>query len=450
MKRLILSILIIFALSAISSAQTAGWLIPPGAYSDITRLGPHLLKVSKKGKIALITTGGETLAPLENDLLTGFYEDRALLLRNDAQGERVMGCVSSSGRYTPFKDFFYTLNGQKFYSDGLLSVADDKGRLGYIDDRGNRVVGFDGKYNRIKPFTEGFAAVFKNKKYHLVNKSGTPVKFLFDGVGEVYGGTNVCNGLAYIWDTDGNVYTYDVKRGGTCKKFRNTPRDTSFDYLYRFAEISGKGKNAPFSDFQYSGSVNASAEQKDGLYGFTKNGKTILPAQFSAATDFQDGFAVVTIHGEKGMLSLIDESTFEILAHDATKKFYANEDINCEFNILCPPSYAGKKLSIEIRDSGGASFPLTGADGIYRFSHRPGGESGIKEFSLSLSCEGIHLLDTSLQYTFVKKQRCNICGKDKELCGGHASQASVSKSSSEPVCATCGKKISECKWAGVH
>ena len=57
--------------------------------------------------------------------------------------------------YYGYATKYYTLNGQKFFSDGLISVADENGKLGYIDEKGNQIVGFDGKYRHQRRYRRG-------------------------------------------------------------------------------------------------------------------------------------------------------------------------------------------------------------------------------------------------------------------------------------------------------
>ena len=173
-----------------------------------------------------------------------------------------MGCLSDNGTYNAFAEKYYTLVGQKFFSDGLLSVADADGNVGYIDTFGNKVVGFDGRFDRIKPFSEGYAAVFKNKRYSLISKSGETVKFKFLGIAEVNSGTNVYKGKVYVWDTTGKLYSSFVdnatsngsvvyvgnqRQSGVCVKTK-WPGNRAYDYLYRFSAYTGDGKNVPFDE----------------------------------------------------------------------------------------------------------------------------------------------------------------------------------------------------------
>ena len=153
-------------------SQTAIWQIKPTDYDKIERLGRTLYIVQKNNKIGIVNEQGTILAPPENDNLGMFYEHKALITLQDSKGERIIGVLSDDETFHKFSNKFYTLNGQKFYSDGVLSVSDENGKVGYIDDKGNQILGFDGKYTKIKPFCEGYASVFKNKKYYLITLDG--------------------------------------------------------------------------------------------------------------------------------------------------------------------------------------------------------------------------------------------------------------------------------------
>lgn len=213
-------------------SQTIVWQMRPSNYSEIIHLVNDLYIAKQNDKVGLIRSDGSIVAPIENDDISEFYENKSLVTYTDGQRECVRGVLLEDGKYNVFSTKYYTLSGQKFYSDGLLSVADVEGRLGYVDVYGNKVLGFDGKYDKIKPFTEGYAAVFKNKRYSLIDKAGSPVSFTFKGVAELYGGINVLNGKAYVWDTNGKLYAFDTSRKGVCESVK-WPSSKTLDYLYR-------------------------------------------------------------------------------------------------------------------------------------------------------------------------------------------------------------------------
>ena len=248
----ILTLLILLSLG--TTAQTIVWQLKPTDYSGIERFGPDLYQVKKDGKIGLIRSDGSVVIPIGYTEMTGFYEHKALVLNDESDSDgnpRILGYLTDEGRYVQFSSSYFSLKGLAFYSDGMLPVNDAKGRRGYLDERGSSVLGFDGKWSSIMPFTEGHAVVFTGKKgdlkYHLIDKDGNYARFLLGNGIELYGGKNVYNGKAMVWDTNGKFYNYDVLTG-KCSSSKQ-PANKQNDYLYCFIDITGRGKTAPYNTF---------------------------------------------------------------------------------------------------------------------------------------------------------------------------------------------------------
>ena len=452
---------IIFSCVTVAYAQTAVWQMPPTDYSKVEPVGKDLFRVVKNGKIGLIRSDGSIVATVENDLMGQFYEHYALLTYMDGHGERISGCLSDDGHYFPFSKKYYTLNGQKFFSDGLLSVADEKGMLGYVDCYGNAVVGFDGKYKRIKPFTEGYAAVLSKEKskYVLINKEGDEARFLYggSGVGVAIGGcTNVYKGKAYVYDEygerEGKFYTYDTSSKGPLKKASKI-RNTGKDYLYCYTEVTGRGKEVPFTDYHYMGEKGLSPKLENGLYGFASETGTLLPPQFTSATSFSDGYAVVELAGKHGILKYVKEMSFSAYSASEVIKFYAGNTVKCNFRLDIPDAWSSQTITVSVKDGDGTPLKVTNAGEDYSFDVRPSATSQAT-YSVTISAASLKLYECELSYSFGKKVLCATCGKDKTVCpyrGNHPKpQQDEKKTDKEEVCPTCGKKISECKYQGVH
>lgn len=430
-------------------AQTVQWQLPLSDYSSITRINYNLYKAEKNNKIGLIRADGSVVAPIENDAIGDFYENKALVTLNDGHGERVMGCLTEEGKFYPYSKKFYTLAGQKFFSDGALSVSDEEGRLGYIDMLGNVIVGFDGKYSKIKPFVEGYAAVFKGNKFNLIDKNGIGVRFKFGTVAELFGGTNACNGLVYVWDTNGKFYTYNINQGGECKKAK-APKSDKLDYLYRFSEISGLTKEVPFKKSAAQGTIGLSAKAQDGLYGYESGAITVLPYQLQSASNFEDGYAVVGMNGRLGILRYVEGGSFDASSLTPEQSFYAGREVDCKFRLSIPSSWHDKSLDIVLRDANGFTIQTTQLADNYSFSVKPT-DTTTENFQLGVYADGLKLYGTEIAYTFNKRELCPICGKDKTVCPGHPTEGSQKEEEQQEIlCPTCGKPITECRYQGVH
>lgn len=444
------------------SAQTVVWQMAPSDYSGITRISDKLFKVTKNGKFGLATSDGTIVADIQNENMSMFYEHKALLTYTDEYGECVSGCLTDDGKYYKFKKKYYTLNGQKFFSDGVLSVSDENGQLGYVDETGNIICGFNGAYSRIKPFTEGYAAVLsKNKRrYVLINKSGDEMKFIYggNGIGAAVGGcTNVYNGKAYVYDEygekDGSFYLYDVSTKGTLKK-TSRMKNTTKDYLFCYSSVTGRTKAVPFVENKYAGSMGLAASQKGGFYGYLSNENVILPYQLNSALNFEDGLAIVAVGNKYGILKYVEGMSFHAAAKDKKIDFYAGDEVKCVFFMDIPSIWADKSLEVVVKDVNGMALSVTGNAGAYSFNVTPNSSSQ-KSYNLSVYGDGLKLYETSLTYVYVKKEKCSVCNKDKTQCefhGNHPVPSEKHKNNvqEEKKCATCGKKISECKYQGVH
>lgn len=422
----------------IAGAQTAVWQLHPTDYSEITPINTNLYKVIRNGKIGLIRSDGTVVASADNDNISNFYEGKALVTVNDGHGERVNGCLTDDGKYILFGKKYYTLSGQEFFSNGVLTVANEQGTLGYIDESGAEVCGFDGKYDKIKPFTEGYASVFKNKKYYLIDKDGRPVRFSFKSVGEVFGGTNVYNGLAYVWDTEGRFYTYDINKEGPCKSTKTPQNIKSLDYLYRFSCISGANKEVPFTEKKYSGQKGLDPSDDGGIYGYHSGENVVLPFQFHSASPFENDNAIVGLNGKLGIIRFVTGSSFSVSEVSKDITFYAGKTVSCQFNIEIPEVWVNSDLQIVLKDQQGISIETKYLGNSYIFTQTLS-TACKKEYTISINGDGLKLFEGKLFYSFTKKEICPTCGKDKDKCNGHSR-----------LCPTCGKKINECKFQGVH
>lgn len=417
-------------------AQTVTWQMAPRNYDAVSRVGKDLFKIEKSGKYGLVTSDGSMVLDLKADNIASLYSGRALVTVRENGKDIVLGVLSADGIYHSFAKKYYTIAGQAFYSDGLLTVSDEKGRLGYIDDEGNAVLGFDGRFDNIKPFTEGYAAVFKNDIYSLVNKRGIEAEMII-GLGEVYGGTNVCKGIAYIWDTDGGMYTFDV-RTGKCSK-ANEPSNNQPDYLYCYQGASGRGAEPQFIDLGYTGNKGVEPFQKDGLYGYSA-ANFYLPSQFSSATPFIDGLAVVKKNGLIGILKYDgNRKTFAIDVPGETVRFHNGSIAACRFMVQSPDDIQTDAVKVTVRNFSNVDIPITNEGaGRYSFEIKP--DEGTMDFVVGVEADGLYLWEGKASYTFKKYStplvaRINVAGHKADANDKIDVTATVANPNDEPVTA---------------
>ncbi len=397
-NKIVLFVAILFMANQIS-AQTFIWSMSPRDYSEINRITKGLYQFVKNGKVGVVKADGTIVVDAVCTEITPFYENRAILMSRENGKDKVIGTLCTSGDYFLFSRTYYALSGQAFYSDGLLSVENEKGEKGYIDEKGYEIVGFKDHYTTIKPFSEGYASVFQNKEYALIDKNGERLPMII-GVGKVRSGTNVYNGEAIIWDTEGKFYNFDTKTK-QCKSFHK-PQSTQIDYLYCFSELSKRDRTIPYSQAA-SGPKGLPPTQVNGKYGYRLDDKTILPPQFDSATSFEDGYAIVGANGKCGILKYIEDSDcFSISVHKPDVAYYAGKKAECSFSIVIPDIYKERKVDVVVKeDSDSSPQELSNHGDFYTFKANP--KSDKQSYIVDIISEGLILRSDFISYNFKKK-----------------------------------------------
>jgi len=399
------SIPILFALVLLctvgAKSQGVYWSMQPRSYQSIERIAPGLYKAVQQDKVGVIDAKGGIVVPLEHTQIEPFYEGRALLVVKEGDKEQVTGVLTSDGTYKAFPKAYYLLAGQKFYSEGKLTVQDERQRRGYIDDQGSPVLGFDKGYTKIKPFTEGYASVFKGNSYQLINHQGDACHIML-GVNQVNGGTNVYQGKAIVWDTNGDVFEYMPATGG-CRKVAK-PSLMTLDYLYCLTVVSHRSKQLPYDAVKPSAKGLAPVSE-GGKYGYVMGGKTLIAPQFTAATQFEDDIAVVTIGGKCGLLRYDgSQASFSLEASEVAYDYAPGETVTCGFSLTVPQAWRNSGLKVSLTDEETrSSVPVTDhGQNEYSFKCKPMGNSGVYQVGV-YSADGMLLWSGEQAYVFKKK-----------------------------------------------
>lgn len=390
-----------------AAAQTATWQLPPTAdYTEMVRFGPQLYQVTgTDGKVGLIRPDGTVVVPVEADNIGKFYEGTALVtLDESTTRHRILGVLTEGGAYTPFKEKYYTLSGQEFYSDGLLSAENAKGKKGYLDLSGMSACLFDVAYYRIKPFTEGYAAVSaKGKTYYLINKDGKRKDLKLSAVANLAIVYNPVHGKALALDDYKKCYKFDLA-SGECEDLRQkVDKEPMTDYLFRPEGVIKAVGMEPYKTAPYTrlpeGTPGLQPKKTDGAYGFEEEGHTILPAQFSSATPFEDDLSIVTIGRRIGLLRYhADQKPFGIRPQQEQYNFNAGSNVDCGFVLDVPQAWEGKQMAVSLTDTDGGEklHPQSGTGG-YTIHLQPK-RSGRKEYTVSVTGEGLHLWTGKLAF----------------------------------------------------
>lgn len=396
---------------ATALAQTIAWQLQPTDYSRISRFGPGLYEVEQDGRHGLILPDGSLVVPVQADEIGRFYEGLALVTIKEKKGTRVLGVLSENGTYTPFNESYYTLYGQEFFSDGVLSVQDSKGRKGYVNPDGVRECLFDANYYLITPFTEGYATVCERNggSYYLIDKRGqrksTPLPS--GRVGKVRFVFNPYKGKVFLMDDYTNCYRYTLATDESEELGKISISDST-DYLYRpKEEILKQGDkfcyDPPFKRLP-GGTTGLSPTMEGTFYGFNSGNKTLLPCQFTAATPFEDGLSVVTFQGKTGILRLYeDQAPFSLTTPQTQYEFNLGETVSCQFQLNIPPAWQGHQIDVQLSEAkDGKNVIPEGTPSDYKIILQPT-HSCQQAYAVNVSSGGLKLWAGDLTYSLKRK-----------------------------------------------
>lgn len=397
------SLLVIAALTLSSlSAQSLEWLVSP-EFTDIQYFGPDMYKVTKDGKVGVVATNGTIVLRPEYDAINLFYEGRAVFVNRSNKGWLLKGVLTEDGTVNFSDGEFYLLNDYMFYSEGLLTVSDGKGRYGYLDEKCQPA--FEFTMDEVRPFSEGFAAIGSEETFHWINTSGESIIPRLRNGGTPWGGTNFYNGKAYLWDEDGVFFI--LGDDGRTTKIKE--QDLIVDYLYRVG--SGKGEKVDYSQYAQTFSNQWTPQERNGLWTFISgSGKPLSPFLFDEVSKFSNGSAVAVTSGKYGLLHVVaDNSTFSTRANKRNFIFSAGTACNCEFQLSVPQKWRNQPITVLLKD------PDTGNEisienkgrNNYSFSYKPNASSSQenKDFRVEVKNNGIQLWQGQESFTFVQRTK---------------------------------------------
>lgn len=397
MKKLFILIMMTFTAAVTLYAQVVTWAVKPGTYSKIEPCWDNLYFVyDNNNNTGIINGDGHVVVPLEASRITGFYGGVALVLKQDGGQERILGILSTDGTYSRVDGIYYTIPYQEFFSEGFLTVL-NQGRLaGYMNANGVVVKSFNTSF--VSPFSEGYAVVGENEDYSIVDKRFNTLKIMLGTVSQVYGGSNVCNGIAIVWDGNGKFYNFDVNNG-TCKK-TSEPRSLDYDYLYCFSAISKRSENVPYEQIKRP-AQSLSTILQDGKYGYADtSGKTILPCQFEQAEDFYGDYAIVKSDGKYALLSLHGTTeTFNAVAGSEIKyRKSAGKRLSHKFSISVPSYWNAGDVGVNVKDESGIPVDITNSNGTCEF--KSDGATGTKKYHVEINNDGLKLWSGDIAYKY--------------------------------------------------
>lgn len=410
-------ILLLLSVLCVGSAwgQAIRWEMKPRPYASIERYGMGLFEVkSADGKIGLIRSDGTELFPPTADQISPFFNHMAVVLRAVGGRYQILGVLHDDGSYNAFSATYYIIKRQIFFSEGLMTVIDGNGRYGYINDLGAPVLGFDGKWTEIAPFTEGFAAVTGPSGFKLINNKGREVPIVL-GLDEIGGGTNVYSGKAVIWNAYGDkFYSFDVKSQKSSKI--NTPRDLKLDYLHCLQSFTNRAGNPPYVKVAAeTGPVGLQPVQSESMWGYRDDDRVYLPAQFAQARPFIRDIAIVQLGSAWGLLRWEAQGApFSTYKEEGTLKYKEGQTLPLTFRLDVPAAWQNQPLEVRVIDSEtGAEIENKVNAAAYTFNYKPKGTK--RSFQVSVASEGLQLWNGDVAYSFHKEVEEVIAPASKDI-----------------------------------
>lgn len=402
MGRLLIILSLSFAITA-AFAQTVDWLVLP-QYSEIKYFGPQIYKVTKDNKVGLIGTDGTTLIPAEYDAISLFYEGRAVFVNKTSRGWKIMGVVTDNGTVRYAKSNYYLLKDYMFFSEGFITVRDEDGKFGYLND--NCQPAFEFINDEVRPFSEGLAAIGNEDTFHWINTSGEKILPRLKNGGTPYGGTNFFDGKAYLWDEDGEIFEL-----GADGKQTKMPKSDHFiiDYLYRVG--SGCGDKVNYTSYEQSFSSQWKPDCKNGKWTYiSSDGKPLSPFQYDEVKRFSNESAVASVDGNYGLLHIVpDNSTFSTKNVKSNHIFSAGSICNCEFQLSVPEKWRNQPITVLLTDAETGNQIAINKKGNnrYSFSYKPNSSSmkENKDFKIEVKNNEIQLWQGQENFTFVQRTK---------------------------------------------
>ena len=364
MKKRFCLFFILLWLSAFSvSAATLKWLVKP-EYDTICYYSDNIFKCIKDSKIQLIDFSGRSLLPSEADTITDFTDGLAPVLDKKGLDFKIKGFLTEKEHY------FIQVNGNYYstryshFSETLLAVADEKGRQGYLNTRGD--IAIPCKFGKARPFIKGWAAVVSDKDgVGYINKQGEYmiVHFHYGALSE---GTNFNEqgealvGYSKNGQSDFAVINTNGKKVRKYEKRRGKPyRDYDYAFCEDGMEIAPKRNNSPSFDEKPIPFFT------EGLWNYRIDDKDIVPAQFTYAGRFADGLAIIALDGKHGVVTLLEGDFSSSFDDNIVIRSYKKQELHYSLNI--PETLDSEQVQVKFDVGDGSLNPIQLNQGVYTF-----------------------------------------------------------------------------------
>lgn len=328
----------------LTQAQTALWSTTP-QYESLEEYG-NLYKIRKQGKVGLADITGKELIPAEYDSITPFYGYFALALQYEKEKYVVKGIISQKTyEKIDVTGQYYITEKYPFFLENKLVIFDANNKYGYLQTDGTLFK--ECQYYRTYPFYEGLACVYKKKgEIAYLRENGTELSTQLETEGYILvSGTSFNEkGEAFVQGKSVGVKRCIINTSGR---------------ILREAKQAGNGKLKNY-EFRTSTSANETMQStpvsndaiqvfsdKNGKGYRTQDGVMVLPAQFSEAAPFREGYAKVKLNGKYGVLKLVNNSIIASIDKSVVNiKDGKSEKVS--YTLSIPNEYASKEFALSV------------------------------------------------------------------------------------------------------
>lgn len=247
------------------------------------------------GKYGLVDSLGESVISCEYDYLSDLSGNTLAFAKDGKYG------VMTIREEELFQSEYEIKSG--ISDDRCLFVANEK--YGFMNSNGKIMI--SAKFDKASLFSNGYAICSDGKNYYFINASGKISGSKWDYISDLSNGYSVVDKDGYkgIVDYSGKVlikaeydYASDYSEG-----YFVVGKDSKA-YIF-----NAKGNKKSTIDARYAEECKnglIAAQLDNGLWGYVDvDGDWSIPARFTSATSFTDGYAVVTEN--YGLYGLIDQ-----------------------------------------------------------------------------------------------------------------------------------------------
>lgn len=326
-----------------TKAQTAEWAVRPTS-AQLEGYG-RLFKVKKNGKCGLIDRNSRIIIPADYDSITSFKDGYSLAM-NRRGNQLKIEAVISEGDYDiqPVSEDVY-LTRYAWFSEGKMPVKGNGG-WGYLGTDGNMVIPC--QFQQAHPFSEGFASVKIDDKAYYINKNMDYLN-IEAGYGDLVFGSTFSGNEAIVYSNNMKGYVIN-RKGRTLRSYKvkvEQLKINKYDHsVGDKAQIFKEQVQRLDEDNSYT------VYKENNLWGYKKNGKIILPAQFEVAEPVRGEYANVRHKGQSGVLRFLNGS-FSLQMEQGTISINQGVTDRGRLKLSIPSALEDAGIRLKMTDSNG-------------------------------------------------------------------------------------------------